>query len=338
MTPPLYHRCTTIRRNFDTCTEVFTETFIEGDGTAMSFAVAKLGNTKILIHISFLLAAIVMIGAGYTLYFVVFAGSLLVHEMGHLIAAAFLETEISEIEIWAFGAVGRLEGAWQIEPWSEAMIAISGPMQSALLAVLGVLGYHGYAAMAPGLYASGQFPLLQFLIRVNLGLLAVNLLPCLPLDGGRFFRAQLSLKLGYKEASYQLSKLGVFVGVCLCILGSVGLITGGRWFSLVILGPLLIWSAIEERNMVSFNNILALLARSRRLAQTGALPVEELMVSEKARVKELVHRLRPSRYYVLLVVDRQMNLLGSVSETVVLEAFYKGQMDLKVSELLSSSP
>lgn len=304
----------------------------------MSFAVAKIGNTKITVHITFLLAAVVLIGAGYALYFVVFAGSLLVHEMGHLIAAGFLETEVSEIEIWAFGAVGRLEGAWQIEPWSEAVIAMSGPVQSALLAGLGVLGYLGYVATAPGLYVPGRFPLLEFLVRVNLGLLVVNLLPCLPLDGGRFFRAQLALRLGYKQATHKLSKLGVLVGICLCVLGTVGIITGGRWYSLVILGPLLIWGAMEERNMAAYNNILALLARSQRLAHKGALPVEELMVCGSARVKELVHKLRPSRYYVLLVVDRQMNLLGSVSETVVLEAFYKGQMDLKVSELLSSSP
>ena len=302
----------------------------------MKFAVAQIRNAKITVNITFLLAAVVLIGSGYALYFIVFAGSLLVHEMGHLMAAGFLDAEISEVEIWAFGAIGRLEGAWQIEPWSEALIAISGPVQSALLAALGILGYHGYAAMAPGLYAPEHFPLLQFLVRVNLGLLAVNLLPCLPLDGGRFLRAQLSSKLGYKEATYRLSGLGVFVGTGLCILGTVGIVTAGRWVGLVILGPLLIWSAIEERNMAAYSNVMALLSRSRRFDRKGALPVEELMVSGNTRVKELVHKLRPSKYHVLLVVDRHMNLLGAVSETLLLEAFYKGLVDLEVKELIGS--
>jgi len=304
----------------------------------MSFAVARIGNTKIMVHITFVLAAIVLIGAGYALYFVVFVGSLLVHEMGHLIAAYFLETEVEQIEIWAFGAVARLEGAWHLEPWSEAIIAMSGPVQSALLAGLGVLSYLGYTAATPGLLVPGRLPLLEFLVRVNLGLLAVNLLPCLPFDGGRFLRAQLSLKLGYKQATDKISRLSIGMGICMCILGTAGMIYLGRGPSLVILGPLIVWSATEEREMAAFNNILALLARNRRLAHKGALPVEELMVCGNSKVKHLVQKLRPSRYYVLLVVDRHMNLLGSVSETALLEAFYKGFMDLKISDLLDSPP
>lgn len=304
----------------------------------MSFAVATIGNTRILVHITFLLAAIVLIGAGYALYFVVFAGSLLIHEMGHLITAYFLETEVTEVEIWAFGAVGKLEGAWQIEPWPEAMIAISGPLQSALLACLGFLAYLGYTSRAPGVYVPGQFPLLEFLVKVNLGLLAVNLLPCLPLDGGRFLRAQLSLKIGYKRASHKMFQLGIFIGMCLGILGAIGITTGREWYSLVIIGPLLIWGAIEERETATFSNIMSLLARNQRLARKGALPVEELMVYQNARIKELVHKLRPSKYYVLLVVDRQMKLLGSVSETRLLEAFCKGSMELRIKELISPLP
>lgn len=300
----------------------------------MSFAVAKIGNTRILVHVTFVLTATVLIASGYTLYFIVFAGSLLIHEMGHLIVAVFLDAEITEVEFWAFGAVGKLEGAWQIEPWSEAMIAISGPFQSALLAALGFLAYLGYTARAPGVYVPGQFPLLEFLVKVNCGLVAVNLLPCLPLDGGRFLRAQMSLKAGYKKASQKVAKIGIALGLCFAVIGIVGILSGYEWYSMAILGPLLIWGSIEEREVAVLQNVLSLLLRNERLARRGAIPVEELMVHENVKVKEVVQELRPSKYHVILVVDRQMTLLGSVTETKLLEAFYKGSLELRIKELI----
>ncbi len=301
----------------------------------MRLAVAKIGNTKVLLHITFLLAGITLIGTGYALYFVVLVGSLLVHETGHLIAASFLDLEVREVEVWAFGAVARLDGVGQIEPWPEAIVAISGPLQSALLAGLGFLALLGFSAGTPEMQILGRFPLLEFLVRMNLGLFTMNLLPCPPLDGGRFLRAQLSLKIGYRKASDKVSKIGIYVGAGITGLGFLGIFGGRQWYSLLILGPLLIWGAREEREKAAFTNVMMLLSRSQRLAKTGVLPVEELMVYHDARVSELVHRLRPSRYYLLVVVDKQMNIMASVSETRLLEAFCKGYMSLSMEELIN---
>ena len=111
--------------------------------------------------------------------------------------------------------------------------------------------------------------------------------------------------------------------------------TAGRWVGLVILGPLLIWSAIEERNMAAYSNVAGASVKEPEVRPERGASVEELMVSGNTRVKELVHKPRPSKYHVLLVVDRHMNLLA-VSETLLLEAFYKGLVDLEVKELIGS--
>ena len=214
------------------------------------------------------------------------------------------------------------------------MIAISGPLQSALLAALGFLAYLGYIARAPGVYVSGQFPLLEFLVKVNCGLIAVNLLPCLPLDGGRFLRAQMSLKVGYKKASRKIANFGIIVGLCFAVTGVVGILSGYEWYYMAIIGPLLIWSSMEEREAAVLQNVLSLLLRNERLARRGAIPVEELMVHKDTKVKEVVSKLRPSKYHVIHVVDRQMTLLGSVTETKLLEAFYKGSLELRIKELI----
>jgi stage IV sporulation protein FB len=300
----------------------------------MTFPVAKIGNTRIYVHVTFLLAALVLIGSGYALYFLVFLGSLMVHEMGHLIASAFLGAEITEVELWPFGAVGKLEGVWQLEPWPEAMVAISGPLQSAMLAAIGFLSYMALASRVPGVQALGQFPLLEFLIKVNLGLLAINLMPCLPLDGGRFIRAQLSLRAGYKEASTKVANLGIWLAVMSSVIGVVGIFAGYDCYTLVLFGPLVIWGSIEEKQGAALHNALSLLARNERLARKRAISVEEIMVREDVQVKDVVQRLRPSKYFVILVVDRRMTVLGSITETRLLEAFYRGLVNVKVKELI----
>ncbi len=327
----IYLRTKVYKQGFD----IFNETHTEGNQTKVSFAVTKIGNTKVFVHVTFVLAGIVMISTGYALYFVVFAGSLIIHEIGHLIAASFLEIEITEIEVWAFGAVAKFDGIWQIEPWPEAIIAISGPLQSAFLASLGFLTYFSYTSSLFGVHTFSQLPLLEFLIRINLGLLAVNLLPCLPLDGGRFFRAQLSLKVGYKNASYKICNLSIYTGMFLSMLGIVGTVLGKSWYNLMVFGPLLIWGALKERQVISFGNIMAILSRNHRLAKRGTLPIKELLVYQDTAVKELVYRLRPSKYYMLMVVDNQMQPVGFVTETDLLEAFYKGLMGMCVKELVN---
>ncbi|HHY16856.1 MAG TPA: hypothetical protein GX524_02155 [Firmicutes bacterium] len=300
----------------------------------MTFPVARIGNTRIYVHVTFLLAALVLTASGYALYFLVFLGSLLIHEMGHFIASVFMGATISKVELWPFGAVGKLEGAGQFEPWPEAIVAISGPLQSAFLAALGSLAYMGLAAGVPGVYTPGQFPLLEFLIRVNLGLLAVNLMPCLPLDGGRFLRAQLSLRAGYKEASKTVANLGIWLGVISGAIGTAGVFTGLECYSLLIFGPLVAWASIEEKQGAALYNVLSLLSRYERLGGRRAIPVEEIMVREDVPVKDLVQQLRPSKYFVILVVDRKMTVLGSITEGKLLEAFYKGLVNVKMKELI----
>ena len=77
-----------------------------------------------------------------------------------------------------------------------------------------------------------------------------------------------------------------------------------------------------------------LLTRSDRLQHKKAIPVEEIMVLADARVKDVVGKLRPSRYNVILVAGRQMRVMGRVSEATLLEAFYKGEVNRTMKDLI----
>jgi membrane-associated protease RseP (regulator of RpoE activity) len=154
----------------------------------------------------------------------------LLHELGHALVARQLGVYVSGIELSFFGGAAKMEQM----PRSanrEIAIAAAGPAVSLMLAGLGLgLG---------GLLGS---PLLATIGQINLVLAVFNLIPALPMDGGRILRALLSRKMDFVRAtdiSVQVSRV-VAIGF-----GVVGLL--GGMFQLLVLAPFLWMLGTRER-------------------------------------------------------------------------------------------
>lgn len=301
--------------------------------TAMSIPLFRLGHAEVRVHVTFLAAGIILASSGFALHLAIFAGSLIFHEMGHLAGALWMGAEITRIEVWPFGAVAKLEQSWQLSPVSETLVALMGPLNSGILASLASLAGQGLAR----LHGNGvSLPLLNALVGFNMSLFVLNFIPCLPLDGGRILRSQLAMKLGYREATCKVAALGMWVGISMTVLGFAGIGCGVPWYPALILGPLIAWSAAEERMSAVAGNILEILARSDRLRQRKVIPVEEILVSADASVGQVVATFRPSRYHMILVAGKNMKVLGRLPETRVLEAYYRGRTNLRMKDFRDS--
>ncbi|GHE40814.1 site-2 protease family protein [Streptomyces griseoaurantiacus] len=118
-----------------------------------------------------------------SLFFAVaFYASVLVHELAHTVAALRFKLPVRRIQLQFFGGVSEIEKEAET-PGREFVLAFVGPLLSLVLA--GVF----YLAMSP--VEPGTVPgvLLAGLMISNLIVAAFNLLPGLPLDGGRMLRA-----------------------------------------------------------------------------------------------------------------------------------------------------
>jgi Zn-dependent protease len=115
---------------------------------------------------------------------ILFFSSLLLHELGHALQARREGMEIEGITLWLFGGVAQFKDEFP-SAGAEFRIAIAGPLVTLVLGVACV----GVAMLAhPGQAVDGVAAWLGY---INLVLLAFNLLPALPLDGGRVLRAAL---------------------------------------------------------------------------------------------------------------------------------------------------
>ena len=130
-------------------------------------------------------------GATYLLMALVAAamlfGCVLLHELGHALRALREGEQIDGITLWLFGGVAHLGGPPR-SAGPEFRIAVAGPLVTAglaglFLAAAGLGGELGWPATLVGVS--------DYLGRINLLVLAFNLVPALPLDGGRVLRAWL---------------------------------------------------------------------------------------------------------------------------------------------------
>jgi Zn-dependent protease len=173
---------------------------------------------------------------------VLFFVSLLLHELGHAFQARRESVEIEGITLWLFGGVARLRGTFP-SAWSELRIALAGPAVSAVLGAvflaIGQLG--GIPEQVDGVAT--------WLGYINLVLLVFNLLPALPLDGGRVLHALLWRATDDLASSTRTAAgIGRGFGFLLIGIGLVSLAFGGSLSGLwlAFIGLFLIQAASAE--------------------------------------------------------------------------------------------
>jgi Zn-dependent protease/predicted transcriptional regulator len=181
-----------------------------------------------------------------------FFTSLLLHEYGHALQARRDGMEIEGITLWLFGGVAKFKGMFP-SAGAEFRIAIAGPLVSLVLGLLflGVPMLLGLPSTVDGV--------LFWLGSINVALLVFNLLPALPLDGGRILRSILWYARGeFASATHIAAWIGrafgylfVAAGVALLVFSSP---VTGIW--LAFIGWFLLQAAGAEDRFVAAREAL----------------------------------------------------------------------------------
>ncbi len=162
-------------------------------------------------------------------------GSVLLHELGHARAAEMFGVPMRGITLFIFGGVAEMNE----EPPSakaEFWVAVAGPIVTVVLFALGVFAWSLGLAVNLALPAT---TIIAYLTIVNGVLLAFNMLPAFPLDGGRVLRAAIWAYSGkLTKATRITSQIGGGFGLALIFLGllrlfAAGDLLGAIWWALV---------------------------------------------------------------------------------------------------------
>ncbi|HVT13776.1 MAG TPA: site-2 protease family protein [Fimbriimonadaceae bacterium] len=205
-----------------------------------SLRLGRIAGIDIYVHATFAILLIWLVGSEYlshqsaasilsTTAFVLLIFLIIVlHELGHALAARRYGVETQDIILLPIGGVARLNKIPE-EPRQELVVALAGPLVNLVIA----------AGLFVGILASGTLKTILVpgdfvaqLLWVNIFLAFFNLLPAFPMDGGRALRALLAMKVSRERAT----EIAVSIGHVMALLfGAVGL--------LVINNPFLIFIA-----------------------------------------------------------------------------------------------
>ncbi|HWG44537.1 MAG TPA: site-2 protease family protein [Gemmataceae bacterium] len=265
-----------------------------------SFKLGKLFGIPLYIHSTFILLPIWILltnrGAGLAtslfllLYLIAVFTCVVLHELGHALMARFFGIGTESITLFPIGGVARLERMSE-KPSEEIAIALAGPavnlVIAALLAPVALIAILSGAMQGDALFSPeagvvtviGRFT--TFLWFANVMLLAFNLIPCFPMDGGRVLRALLSLGMGHLRATEMAARIGLLMAFLIASM-SVILPVVLDWAAnpmLVVLALFVLFAGQQELWMV---RRLDAQRRMGRLAQP--IPQPELVsVSDEPR-------------------------------------------------------
>lgn len=260
-------------------------------------------------------------------------GCVTLHEFGHAFVAQYYGLPVRDIVLLPIGGVAVLSRQTR-NPRHELAIAAAGPAVTlgivlVLAPVLWMLGEPlglapSLARVRPdGISLAGT---LQWLLGANIGLLAFNLIPAFPLDGGRILRGLLGLWTDWSVATRCATALGQALAA---VMGVAGVVRGEPM--LVVIAALVFFAAGAAQ------------ADERREGVLGDLRVGDacnryaLCLGETDRISTVVRYLLTS-YQPDFAVMRGPHLSGIVSRGDVLQALARYWGDLPVYTIMRDCP
>lgn len=290
-----------------------------------SLSLGSYFGTEVRIHATFLLLLLFFGwqaasygGAGAAITMVAFILAMftcvLLHEFGHVLAARRYGIKTPDITLLPIGGVARLERMPR-EPAQELIVAIAGPAVNVIIATLLFIlrGLEPASAMELDLL-HGSFT--GRLMVWNLFMVAFNLIPAFPMDGGRVLRALLALFLSYGKAT----RIAASIGQGLAILAAmVALMNFGKNPMLLIIALFIFLSAGNEAAYVTDQeSVQGLQVRDAMITDFRTLPHD-------ARLADAVQLLLSGTQHDFPVLSMDGRLHGILTR----KSLFKASAELK---------
>ena len=187
------------------------------------------------------------------------------HELGHSYVARYYGIVIRSITLYLFGGVSSMEEIPR-NPKLELQMAFAGPGVSGALSIAFLLLYYQSTAI---LSIKHPFAILMSTLGiVNLTLMAFNLIPAFPMDGGRVLRAWLATRMPYVAATNRAASIGKMFAI---LMGIFGLFSGG--ILLLVIAFFVYIGASEEERATTINICLeGILVRNIMSSEVHTVP------------------------------------------------------------------
>jgi Zn-dependent protease len=247
--------------------------------------------------------------------------SIVVHELGHAMVGRRLGFEVKVITLWLLGGMAQFEKMPK-RGGAEAIMAIAGPVTSYALA--GVFWL--VLTVTPASAAPAWKFLSGYLMGMNVLLATFNLVPALPLDGGRVLRSLLALRMDYLKATLAAAGASKVLAFSMALLG---ILSGNIW--LIFIAFFVFMAVTGETQMAMFSEML------RGIEVRDLMTSDVKTVSPETKVPDILGRMLADGHLGYPVVDASKRLVGMLTlGNIKSEALERKEPAVTASEVMST--
>ncbi len=267
----------------------------------------KLFGGKLKINPLMIPAVIILIAVGMGDVVLCTIPALILHEWAHIIAAAALGMTITEMELFPFGCAAKMQ-CFALSRAKEIIVAAAGPAVNLITAC---------AVFAIDRYTE-SFALAGKLTAANIAIATVNLLPALPLDGGRIARACFASFMGYRRATKLMSVAGIFFAAIIAGIGIYTALQSSFNPSFFVMGFFLCLSSIKEMRSAPYILIRDLSDKRQRMGSRRTININRFAAMQSEKLCDIMREFETGKYNIVTVLDKDMGILGELDEKQIL--------------------
>ncbi|UKS27731.1 M50 family metallopeptidase [Paenibacillus sp. HWE-109] len=267
------------------------------------------------------LFTLIMIGSALTGYFleaVTLFGIVLVHELGHLVAANGLGWRVKEVQLLPFGGVLVVDELGTAPTWEELVVSLAGPIQHVWMIVL---------ALLMKWLGVGVDTWWDYFIEANLMIGLFNLIPVMPLDGGKVLQSLLGYLMPYHTTILYTVWISMMLSLAIIVTAITQLISGHLPLNVMVIGIFLLVSNWYAYRQLPYHFVRFLIGRGTRMSQLvsrGTL-AQPIVITKHRTMAETLKLFMREKYHLIYVVNEVGRIQAVLPEQQIVSGYLDGK-------------
>lgn len=267
-------------------------------------------RTKVKINRYFILLLLISFLLGHLAETLLIFSFVTLHEICHVLLAHYFGLNVLEIELFPFGGVATIDNLDSVVQMEEIMVSAAGPLFNIGTA------YAVFFLFAAGVY----IPYYKLIMDVNISLAVFNLLPGLPLDGGRILRAVFSYYVGFRKATKTAVICGKIIAILLLMLGTWAALNGRINITLIVMPFFIFSSASRQEDILMYTVMRDVVSKNTHIKSSGSMDSVQICAYQSTSIKDVLRHFELNRYHIIVVINDMMEIECVITESQMMKA------------------
>ncbi len=262
-------------------------------------------------HPLFVIMMALSVVTGFYVELLTCFGIVVIHELGHVVAARYYGWEVIEVQLLPFGGVAVVEEHGSVTAWEEIVVALAGPLQNALMIIAALL------MKSTSIWNDGW---VDYFVQANVWIALFNLIPILPLDGGKVLQAIVSYRISYFYTLKITIWISLFMSGVLLSATIYNYSSSGINLNLLAIAIFLLttnWYSYRNLNYKFIRFLIGRSSRADQLLSQGGL-AQPIVVLGDLSITNITKMFRREKYHLIYVINENGSIQAVLPEHRVL--------------------